>query len=70
MVAPEGEAVSSLTPPMGGPLRRFFLSEFLPYIETHYRVIRDRKTRGITGLSMAAMARCALHLDILIFLVR
>jgi S-formylglutathione hydrolase FrmB len=30
----------------------FFLSEFLPYMETHYRVIRDRKTRGITGLSM------------------
>jgi S-formylglutathione hydrolase FrmB len=30
----------------------FFLSEFLPYIETHYRVVRDRKARGVTGLSM------------------
>ena len=30
----------------------FFLSEFLPYIETHYRVTRDRKARGVTGLSM------------------
>jgi len=30
----------------------FLLSEFLPYIETHYRIIRERKTRGVTGLSM------------------
>ncbi len=30
----------------------FFLTEFLPHIETHFRVIRDRKSRGITGLSM------------------
>jgi S-formylglutathione hydrolase FrmB len=30
----------------------FFLSEFLPYIETHYRVIRNREARGVTGLSM------------------
>lgn len=30
----------------------FFLSEFIPHIETQFRVIRTRKTRGITGLSM------------------
>ena len=30
----------------------FFLTEFLPYIETHYRTIRDRRARGVTGLSM------------------
>ena len=30
----------------------FFLSEFLPYIESHYRIIGDRKARGVTGLSM------------------
>lgn len=30
----------------------FFFTEFLPYIETHYRIIRDRKARGVTGLSM------------------
>jgi len=30
----------------------FFLTEFLPHIETQFRVIRTRKTRGITGLSM------------------
>jgi S-formylglutathione hydrolase FrmB len=30
----------------------FFLSEFIPHIETQFHVIRTRKTRGITGLSM------------------
>jgi len=30
----------------------FFLTEFLPYVESRYRVIRGRKDRGITGLSM------------------
>ena len=30
----------------------FLLQEFLPYIETHFRVIRRRDTRGVTGLSM------------------
>src|SRR5205814_6060475 len=31
---------------------KFFLSEFLPYVETHFRIIRDRRHRGVTGLSM------------------
>ena len=30
----------------------FFLSEFMPLVETHFRVLRERRTRGITGLSM------------------
>jgi len=30
----------------------FFLTEFMPQIETKFRVMRVRKTRGITGLSM------------------
>jgi S-formylglutathione hydrolase FrmB len=30
----------------------FFLAEFLPHIEAHYRVIRERSSRGVTGLSM------------------
>lgn len=30
----------------------FFLTEFMPQIESKFRVIRNRKTRGITGLSM------------------
>jgi S-formylglutathione hydrolase FrmB len=30
----------------------FFLEEFLPHIETHYRVLRQRRSRAVTGLSM------------------
>lgn len=30
----------------------FFLTEFIPQIEAKFRVMRSRKTRGITGLSM------------------
>jgi S-formylglutathione hydrolase FrmB len=30
----------------------FFLTEFIPHIESHFRVIRNRRSRGITGLSM------------------
>ena len=30
----------------------FFLTEFLPYIESHYAPVKDRRRRGITGLSM------------------
>jgi S-formylglutathione hydrolase FrmB len=30
----------------------FFIREFLPYIESHYRVRAERKARGITGVSM------------------
>jgi len=30
----------------------FFIHEFLPYIESHYRVRAERKSRGITGVSM------------------
>src|SRR5580700_6878437 len=30
----------------------FFIREFLPYIEGHYRIRAERKSRGITGVSM------------------
>jgi S-formylglutathione hydrolase FrmB len=30
----------------------FFLHEFMPYIETHYRIRRERRSRAITGISM------------------
>src|SRR5271155_1032017 len=30
----------------------FFLQEFIPYIETNYRIRRERKARAITGISM------------------
>ena len=30
----------------------FFIREFIPYIETHYRIRRERRERGISGVSM------------------
>lgn len=30
----------------------FFLQEFVPYIETNYRIRRERKARAISGISM------------------
>src|SRR5271163_658126 len=30
----------------------FFIHEFLPYIESYYRIRAERKSRGITGVSM------------------
>jgi S-formylglutathione hydrolase FrmB len=30
----------------------FFIREFIPYIETHYRIRRERRERGISGMSM------------------
>ena len=30
----------------------FFVKEFLPFIESHYRIRADRAHRGITGVSM------------------
>lgn len=30
----------------------FFIREFIPYIETHYRIRRDRHSRDISGMSM------------------
>jgi len=30
----------------------FFIREFLPFIESHYRIQAERRTRGITGISM------------------
>jgi S-formylglutathione hydrolase FrmB len=30
----------------------FFIREFLPFIESHYRIQAERRTRGVTGISM------------------
>lgn len=30
----------------------FFLQEFVPYVESHYRVRRERRARAISGISM------------------
>ena len=53
MVAPEGRGSFFINAADGHDrYSDFFLIEFLPFIETKYRVIRERKSRGITGLSM------------------
>ncbi|HVC00375.1 MAG TPA: alpha/beta hydrolase family protein [Candidatus Dormibacteraeota bacterium] len=38
----------------------FFLREFMPFIETHYRALSGRRNRGIGGISMGGYG--ALHL--------
>jgi len=53
MAAPEGRASFFINSADGRDrYSDFFLTEFLPFIETHYRVLRERRSRGITGLSM------------------
>jgi S-formylglutathione hydrolase FrmB len=53
LVAPEGKRTFYINSP-DGALRYsdFFLQEFIPYIESKYRVRPGRKTRAITGVSM------------------
>jgi S-formylglutathione hydrolase FrmB len=52
MIAPEGRGSFFINAAGGDRYSDFFLSEFLPYIETHFRVLHDRRHRGVTGLSM------------------
>ena len=53
MVAPEGRGSFFINSADGHDrYGDFFLTEFLPFIETRYRVVRERQSRGITGLSM------------------
>ena len=53
MVAPEGRGSFFINSADGRDrYSDFFLTEFLPFIETKYRVVRERRSRGITGLSM------------------
>ena len=53
MVAPEGRGSFFINSADGRDrYSDCFLTEFLPFIETHYRVIRERRSRAVTGLSM------------------
>ena len=53
VVAPEGRGSFFINSANGKErYSDFFLTEFMPYIETHYRARRDRRHRGVTGLSM------------------
>lgn len=53
MIAPEGQGSFFINSADGRDrYSDFLLNEFIPYLEAHYRIIRDRKGRGVTGLSM------------------
>jgi len=53
LIAPEGRGSFFINSADGRDrYSDFFLTEFLPYVETRYRVVRERKSRGVTGLSM------------------
>jgi S-formylglutathione hydrolase FrmB len=53
MVAPEGRGSFYINSADGrSRYSDFFRTEFLPFVETHYRVLRARRSRGVTGLSM------------------
>jgi S-formylglutathione hydrolase FrmB len=53
MIAPDGRGSFFINSADGSDrYNDFFRTEFIPYIESHYRIIRDRKARGVTGLSM------------------
>jgi len=53
LIAPEGRRTFFINSAEGRErYSDFFLTEFLPYIETKYRVLRERRSRGVTGLSM------------------
>jgi S-formylglutathione hydrolase FrmB len=53
MVAPEGKSSFYINSADGRTrYSDFFVREFIPYIETHYSIRRERSARGITGVSM------------------
>jgi S-formylglutathione hydrolase FrmB len=53
IAAPEGRASFFINSADGRErYSDFFLTEFMPHVESHFRVVRNRKLRGITGLSM------------------
>lgn len=53
IIAPEGRGSFFINSADGRDrYSSFFLTEFIPYIEAHFRLIHDRKARAVTGLSM------------------
>jgi len=53
VIAPEGRATFFVNSASGQDrYSDFFIREFMPHVESQYRVNRSRTTRGITGLSM------------------
>jgi len=53
IVAPEGRATFYINSADGRVrYNDFFIGEFIPYIETHYSIRRERSARAISGVSM------------------
>jgi enterochelin esterase-like enzyme len=54
--APAAAPAGGATPaPTVSPFTSEFMTDMLPYVETHYRTIKDREHRAIAGLSMGGM---------------
>ena len=60
VVMPAGHTSKDFS--MGGGIGRAvdefsedFVNDIMPYVETHYRVLKDRESRAIAGLSMGGM---------------
>ena len=60
VVMPAGHTSKDFS--MGGGIGRAvdefsedFVNDIMPYVETHYRVLKDRKSRAMAGLSMGGM---------------
>jgi len=53
IVTPEGKTSFYVNSADGKVLYSdFFLHEFMPYVETRFRILRGRRSRAITGISM------------------
>ncbi len=53
IVAPEGKSTFYINSADGHTrYSDFFLREFIPYIESHYSIQRERSARGVSGVSM------------------
>ena len=60
VVAPEGKSTFYINSADGRVrYNDFFFREFIPYIETHYSIRRERSARAISGVSMGGYG--ALH---------
>ena len=61
IVAPDGDRSFFIDSRDGKrPYEDFFIEEFMPFVESHYRVREGRSSRGIAGISMGGYG--ALHL--------
>lgn len=58
MVMPAGHTTTTFSMPRPGARDEFsedFVTDIMPYVESHYRVLTDRSHRAMAGLSMGGM---------------